>query len=66
MAHKIRVPKTKSHTKYMCSECEKPVDFQGTKCAFCKADMDTAPNWKLWLNLLFIAVFAAFSYVMMN
>jgi len=63
MAHKIRVPKTKSYTKYICSECKKPADFQAGTCQFCKADISKTPNRTLYINLVMIAVFVVFAYL---
>jgi predicted amidophosphoribosyltransferase len=66
MAHKIRVPKTKSYTKYACSECQKPVEFQAGTCPFCKADVSKTPNRTLYLNLAFIAIFVLLAFLTMK
>lgn len=66
MAYKKRVPKTKSYTKFICSQCQNPVDFQATSCPSCKADLSKMPIKTLGMNLIFIAIFAAFAYIMMQ
>jgi len=66
MAYKKRVPKTVSYTKYICSNCHKPADMQTTTCPSCKADISHAPPYRLALNLIFLAAFGVFAYVVMN
>ncbi|MDV7341102.1 hypothetical protein RYZ26_15955 [Terasakiella sp. A23] len=66
MAYKKRVPKTISHTKYVCSDCGNPVDMQSTKCPSCKTDVTHAPPYRLVLNLIALVAFGVFAYYTMN